>query len=73
MKILNSFSSTIFNAHRIQYEAGAFSDTEFSKVYFFLPSTTNRVEEINKYMDSVNLMPINMKASKFGEHFDPCN
>ena len=24
-------------------------------------------------MDSVNLMPINLKASKFGEHFDPCN
>ena len=47
MKIPNSFSTTIFNRHRIQYESGAFSETDFSDVFFFLPSTTDRIEEIN--------------------------
>ena len=34
MKIPNSFSATIFNCQRIQYEAGALSDTDFSKIFF---------------------------------------
>ena len=42
MKIPNSFSGTIFNRHRIQNESGAL-DTESSKTYFFVPSTTDRV------------------------------
>lgn len=71
MKIPNSFSSTIFNRHRIQYEAGALSETDFSRLFFFLPSTTDRIENINGYMDSVNLMPIDMDQSEFGENFDP--
>ena len=36
MKIPNSFSMIIFNRHRIQYESGAFSETDFSNVFFFL-------------------------------------
>ena len=71
MKIPNSFSSTIFNRHRIQYEAGALSETDFSKLFFCLPSTTYRIEDINRYMDLVNLMPIDIKQSEFGENFDP--
>ena len=71
MKILNSFSATIFNRHRIQYEAGALSDTDFSKIFFFLPSTTDRIKDINKYMNSVNLMPIDIDPSEFGKDFDP--
>lgn len=35
MKIPNSFSTTIFNRNRIQYEPGAFSETDFS--FFYLP------------------------------------
>ena len=34
MKIPNSFSSTIFIKHRIQFEAGALSETEFFNVFF---------------------------------------
>ena len=71
MKIPNSFSSTIFNRHRIQYEAGALPETDFSKLFFCLPSTTYRIEDINRYMDLVNLMPIDIKQSEFGENFDP--
>lgn len=70
MKIPNSFSTTIFNRNKIQYESGAFSETDFS-VFFFLPSTTDRVEEIKKYMGSVNLSPINIEISEFGDIFDP--
>ena len=35
MKTPNSFSATIFNRHRIQYEVGALLDTDFSKIFFF--------------------------------------
>ena len=70
MKIPNSFSTTIFNRNKIQYESGAFSETDFS-VFFFLPCTTDRVEEIKKYMGSVNLSPINIEISEFGDIFDP--
>ena len=56
MKIPNSFYSTIFNRDRIQFETGSFSETEFSNVFIFLPATTDRVEDINKYMGSVNLL-----------------
>ena len=69
MKTPNSFSGTIFNRHRIQYEAGAISDTDFSKIFFFLPSTVDRIETINRYLNSVNLMPIDIDPSDFGEDF----
>ena len=71
MKIPNGFSTTIFNRHRIQQEFGAFSETDFSNAFFFLPSTTDRIEEINKYMRSVNLCPIDIDVSDFEPNFDP--
>ena len=73
MKIPNSFLGTIFNRHRIQYEFSAL-DTESSKTYFFLPSTTDRMEEIRRYMNSVNLIPIDIHQNEFevdGGNFDP--
>ena len=73
MKIPNSFLGTIFNRHRIQYESSAL-DTESSKTYFFLPSTTDRIEEINRYMSSVNLIPTDIPQNEFevgGGNFDP--
>ena len=73
MKIPNSFLGTIFNRHRIQYESSAL-DTKSSKTYFFLPSTTDRIEEINRYMSSVNLIPTDIPQNEFevgGGNFDP--
>ena len=65
MKIPNSFSGTMFNRHRIQYESGALNK-DFSKVYFFLPSITDRIEKINKHMGgSVNLVPIDISEDTF--------
>ena len=71
MKIPNSFSTTIFNRHRIQYESGAVSEPDFSKVFFFLPSTTDRIEDSNRYLGSVNFNPIDIELSEFGSNFDP--
>ena len=72
MKILNSFSTTIFSRHRIQYESGAFGETDISNIFFFLPSIVDRIEEIiNKYLGSVNLNAIDINIDKFGQNFDP--
>ena len=57
-KVLSTFSSTIFNRRRIQYEADTFSETDFSNLFFFLPATTDRIEDIDRYLNSVNLPPI---------------
>ena len=70
MKIPNSFSNTIFNRHRIQYESGALSETDFSNFFFFLLTTTDRIKSINRYLASVNLNPINIDLSEFGPNFD---
>ena len=64
MKISNSFSGTMFNRHRIQYELVALS-TDFSKVYFFLPSIMDRIEKINRHMGSVNLVPIDISEDTY--------
>ena len=60
----NSFSDAFFNRHRIQCESGALN-TNFSRIYYFLPSITDRVEEINKHMGSVNLLPIDISEDTF--------
>ena len=60
----NSFSGTFFNSHRIQYETGALQ-TKFSQIYYFLSSITDRVEEINRHMRSVNLLPIDIPEETF--------
>ena len=62
-KVPNSFSTTIFNRDRIQYESGAYAGTDFSDIFFFLSSTVDRVEDIN-------LNAVNINISEFGENFD---
>ena len=42
-RIPNSFSSTIFDRHRVMIESSK-ADAEFSNIYFFLPSITDRNE-----------------------------
>ena len=69
-KIPNLFKTTIFNKHKIQYEAGAFT-TDMSDTFFFSPSTVDRVEKINRHMGSVNLRLFDIQKSDFGEEFNP--
>ena len=60
----NSFSRTFFNRHRIQYESGALQ-TDFSEIFYFHPSITDRVGEINRHLGSVNLYLINIPYNFF--------
>ena len=69
----NIFSGTFFNRFRIQYESSTLQ-TNFSKIEFFLPSITDRVEDINRHMCSFNLLPIDISKDTFevdGVPFDP--
>ena len=70
MRIPNSFSATIFNRHQIHIE----SLTLNFQGHFFLPSTTDQIEDINRYINSVNLVPTDINQNKFeaeGRNFDP--
>ena len=49
-RILNYFSGTIFNRHRVMSESGE-ADAKFSNIFFPLPSITDRNKEINKYLN----------------------
>ena len=47
---------------------------ESSKTHFFLSSTTDRIESINRYINSVNLISIDIHPNEFeadGGTFDP--
>ena len=71
MKIPNSFSTTIFGRHGIQYESGAFGETDSSNIFFFLPSTVDRIGKISKYLGSVDLNVTDINIDEFGQNFDP--
>ena len=51
------------------------ADTEFSNIYFFLPSITDRNEEINKYQKNVSISPIGITQQQLnnwvGVDFNP--
>lgn len=42
-----------------------------SGTFFFLPSTVDRVEKINRHMGSVSLRLFDIQKSNFGEDFNP--
>ena len=71
LKIPSSFKTAIFGQHTMQYEGGAFNGQDFSQVYFYLPSTVDRNEKINKYMTSVNLKPFTNNPTDFGDDSNP--
>ena len=70
----SSFGGTFFDRYKISYESKALP-ADRSNIYFFLPSTTDRIEKINRYFGSVNLSPINIDEKAFGIEesvaFDP--
>ena len=71
MKIPNLFSTTIFSRHIIQYESGVFGETDISNIFFLLPTTIDRIEEINKCLGSVNINAIDINIDEFQQNFDP--
>ena len=47
-KIPSSFRSTCFSFLKNQFEGGTLEEKDFSDVFFYLPSTVDRCEKINK-------------------------
>ena len=73
LKVPNSFKTTIFGQHRMQYEEGAFDEQKFSKLFFYLPATVDSNEKINKYLTSVHLKPFHVGPAVFGEKSNPAD
>ena len=70
MKIPNSFQGGLFRRHKQQYENGTLPKG-FSRLYHFLPLTTDSTERVNQYMDQGFLKPIDIEEQEFGEGFHP--
>lgn len=58
-RITNSFFGTIFNRHKEMIESGE-GEIEYSNIYFFLPSITDRYEEKNKYLKNISIFPVDI-------------
>ena len=73
-RIPNSFAGTLFNRNRLLFETGQLQ-TDFSNLYYFLPSIIDRSESINQDMNYVNLISIDIPEKSFevenGVAFDP--
>ena len=70
-KVPSSFKATAFGFLKNQFEGGALNEEDFSKIFFYLPSTVDRCEKINKYMTSVYLRTFNVDINDLGEDFNP--
>ena len=58
------FSGTFFNRRKMMFETGSLQTT-LSNIFYFLPSTTDRGEEKNSYLESVNFSLIDVPVSSF--------
>lgn len=65
-RIPNSFSKTILNRHRVMIESVEV-DAEFSSIYFFLPSITDRNKDITKYLKNVSVSPTDTTQQQFNK------
>ena len=66
LKISNSFKTTFFGQHKMQYESRAFMEQKLSIFFFYLPSTVDINEKINR-------KPFHVHSADFGEKFNPAN
>ena len=70
MKILSSFQGGLFTRHKQCYESGELSK-DFSRLHYFFPATTDRIEKVNQHMSLVFLKPIDIEEHEFGGGFNP--
>ena len=56
----------------MQYESGAFDGEKYSNFFFYLPSTVDRNEKINKHITSVNL-PFSVNPNDIYQDFNPAD
>ena len=71
VKIPSSFKATCFGVHKNQFQGGVYFEEDFSKLFFYLPSTLDRCEKINKYLTFVYLKPFRVNINDLGEDFNP--
>ena len=69
-KIPSSFRSTCFTFLKDKIESNSLRG-DFSDMFFFLPSTIDRCEEVNKYLTMVYLRPVFLTIGDFGPQFNP--
>ena len=64
----NIFRGAAFNSHKL--ESYAENKAKSSNLFFYLPSITDRKEQINRYKDQVSLVPVSSTIADF-EKFAP--
>ena len=77
-KIPDTFISTSFEKHYSEIMNERREKEDFSTLFYYLPSITDRKEEINQHRNSVNLLPVDCPISfiesfskKKKENFNP--
>ena len=65
-RIPNSLSETTFNRHKSMIESGEV-EGDFSNIYFFLPTITDKSEEVIKYVNNVSLSPVDITQSQLND------
>ena len=58
-KIPSSFCGTMINRHKQIIDSGEV-DQKMPKMYFYLPSITDRSEEVNEYLKNVDISPFEL-------------
>ena len=69
-KIPDAFISTSFKKHFAEIMNKKRNIEEQSSLFYYLPSTTDRKESVNKWMGNVNLLPVDFDLN-FIESFSP--
>ena len=69
-KIPNSLGAGMFPSCKTMHERRKLSP-DFSRIFYYLPPTTDRSKNINKYMGQVYLKPMDVELGEFGAGFDP--
>ena len=63
----NAFISTAFRKH-LSETINESNREKSSKLFFFLPSTTDRKEKINQYLNNVSLIPTDCIYENFKQY-----
>lgn len=69
MRIADSFRGTMFTRNKQQYEDGGLSNIS-SRLYYLLPITTDRSQDINQHLRHVFLKPIDVEGCELEKDFD---
>ena len=69
-KTPNSFSGTLFNRDKDMTVSGELS-FEYSDLFFFLPSITERSDKVNEYLNNINITLLDSTQNNFKQWLAP--